>query len=775
MADGPEEGEIVYEPASASDATRTTRRFRGDDDVLASALRPLPPPPLPPRGSSFAPLPAPTWMPEHREQREQPGQSGARTGSWIQPLPAPPSATVTKPTQAGPGRGLSSIAPLPPPLPPQHGDVSIAGAGHVQALGVQHASVIADGNGGGDGGEGSGGKKKRVRMRRGGRGTKQRRLQRANATTSNRGSAADWSLQEKAKQNAMEMEREIVGRFIIDGIPTSLPSDPRRRTTTTLRGIDVMDDEIGLGTDGEDDEDLERFGLPPGDIPSLTFRDDRYPNGASVSLLDDGTGKGEIRRISSTATIAAESGSDRLEGALTPSHLDGKTKRILTGGGTRTAPTPGPMLATSSKGNIGPRMCSSGRLPAPSPALRALLDRRRLPLVLDLDHTLLNSATFDDFESQHDGDKARDLLSALTREEAALDPQSRLLHRLDHLGMWTKLRPGVRSFLRQAALLFEIHINTAGSQQYAEQMRNLLDPNRELIKGTVVGLLENNVSGIGFRPTKKGLTGELAGSEFAALILDDTAAVWACHEENLIQCERYIFFPSACRQFGLSGPSLLERRRDESVKEGMLATAMKVLRRVHAEFFARHAARQALAAKQAREAKFNALAVALDDDENDACEDVDVVHGPEATPSGVTAWASAGNGSSGVSVVGGETNGGASVMEGGRDPYWPTTVPEILAEERRRVLAGVELVFSRVFPMGSEAREHQLWRLAEQFGAKCGTTPGPSTTHVVAMSWGTKKTAWAAERGKHVVLPQWVECSVMLWKKADERMFPVRS
>ena len=40
------------------------------------------------------------------------------------------------------------------------------------------------------------------------------------------------------------------------------------------------------------------------------------------------------------------------------------------------------------------------------------------------------------------------------------------------------------------------------------------------------------------------------------------------------------------------------------------------------------------------------------------------------------------------------------------------------------------------------------WRLAEDFGATCGATPGPDTTHVVAVNWGTEKTAWARENGR---------------------------
>jgi hypothetical protein len=42
------------------------------------------------------------------------------------------------------------------------------------------------------------------------------------------------------------------------------------------------------------------------------------------------------------------------------------------------------------------------------------------------------------------------------------------LHRLVRMGMWTKLRPGVREFLQRAAELFELWIYTAGSKPYAE-------------------------------------------------------------------------------------------------------------------------------------------------------------------------------------------------------------------------------------------------------------------------------------------------------------------
>ena len=38
-------------------------------------------------------------------------------------------------------------------------------------------------------------------------------------------------------------------------------------------------------------------------------------------------------------------------------------------------------------------------------------------------------------------------------------------------------------------------------------------------------------------------------------------------------------------QFGLTAPSLVERRRDESPTHGALATLLEVLRKVHGRFF----------------------------------------------------------------------------------------------------------------------------------------------------------------------------------------------
>ena len=45
------------------------------------------------------------------------------------------------------------------------------------------------------------------------------------------------------------------------------------------------------------------------------------------------------------------------------------------------------------------------------------------------------------------------------------------------------------------------------------------------------------------------------------MIVDDSATVWPGHGANLVQVERYCYFPNATKQFGYTRYSLLEAGR----------------------------------------------------------------------------------------------------------------------------------------------------------------------------------------------------------------------
>ncbi|XP_074589475.1 RNA polymerase II C-terminal domain phosphatase-like 3 isoform X1 [Curcuma longa] len=204
---------------------------------------------------------------------------------------------------------------------------------------------------------------------------------------------------------------------------------------------------------------------------------------------------------------------------------------------------------------------------------------RKLCLVLDLDHTLLNSAKFIEVDLVHE-----DILRR--KEEQDKEMPQRHLFRFQHMGMWTKLRPGIWNFLEKASNLYELHLYTMGNKLYATEMAKVLDPTGTLFAGRVIskGDDADTFDGDERVPKSKDLDGVL-GMESAVVIIDDSVRVWPHNKLNLIVVERYTYFPSSRRQFGLLGPSLLEIDHDERPEDGTLASSLAVIERIHQNFF----------------------------------------------------------------------------------------------------------------------------------------------------------------------------------------------
>lgn len=199
-----------------------------------------------------------------------------------------------------------------------------------------------------------------------------------------------------------------------------------------------------------------------------------------------------------------------------------------------------------------------------------LLASRKLLLILDLDHTLLNSTRF--AEVSPEGEQA-------LRGQLEAQPQdAQMLYCLPHMRMWTKLRPGVREFLEQAKERFELHVYTMGDRDYAAEMAKLLDPGGKLFHGRIIS------SGDSTQRYVKDLDVVL-GRERVVLILDDTEGVWPRHRGNLVTIERYLYFPADAGRFGFRGQSLLERHVDEKGGAGALSTCLRVMSGVQQQFF----------------------------------------------------------------------------------------------------------------------------------------------------------------------------------------------
>lgn len=214
---------------------------------------------------------------------------------------------------------------------------------------------------------------------------------------------------------------------------------------------------------------------------------------------------------------------------------------------------------------------------------KKMFSARKLCLVLDLDHTLLNSAKFVEVDPVHD-----EILRK--KEEQDREKSQRHLFRFPHMGMWTKLRPGIWNFLEKASKLYELHLYTMGNKLYATEMAKVLDPKGFLFAGRVISKGDDGdvLDGDERVPKSKDLEGVL-GMESAVVIIDDSVRVWPHNKLNLIVVERYTYFPCSRRQFGLPGPSLLEIDHDERPEDGTLASSLAVIERIHQSFFSNRA------------------------------------------------------------------------------------------------------------------------------------------------------------------------------------------
>lgn len=99
-----------------------------------------------------------------------------------------------------------------------------------------------------------------------------------------------------------------------------------------------------------------------------------------------------------------------------------------------------------------------------------------------------------------------------------IDISNGSLFKLECAERMTKLRPFVRTFLKEASKMYEMYIYTMASRRYALEVVKLLDPQGEYFNDKVISRYD------GTQKHQKGLDVVL-GPESAILILDDTHRV----------------------------------------------------------------------------------------------------------------------------------------------------------------------------------------------------------------------------------------------------------
>ncbi|KAJ2122088.1 CTD phosphatase Fcp1 [Coemansia sp. RSA 720] len=300
---------------------------------------------------------------------------------------------------------------------------------------------------------------------------------------------------------------------------------------------------------------------------------------------------------------------------------------------------------------------------------------------------------------------------------------------------FVKLRPGLREFLRTISKYYEMHIYTMGTRPYADAVAAAIDPDRQYFNQRILSRDESGSM------VEKSMQRLFPVDTRMVAILDDRDDVWKW-SPNLIRVHPYEFF--------------------------------KGVGDINAGSLGQHKA-----------------AVPL---EHTADGESNTGNHPQASGDGIQAEPEAAGKQTYLTDRDRELMILETVLIKIHSQYYEQLdqtnahelpdLADILSAEKQRVLRGMTIVFSAVFPIGAGAlppHQNELWWRAESFGARCELEISDKTTHVVAGKPGTEKVH--AARRKHartqtpetntpiVVKPKWLMDSIFQWKAADETAY----
>jgi len=165
-------------------------------------------------------------------------------------------------------------------------------------------------------------------------------------------------------------------------------------------------------------------------------------------------------------------------------------------------------------------------------AKRRLLASRKLSLVVDLDQTIIHAAvdpTIAEWQKDKDNPNYEAVKDVRAFQLIDDGPGMR--------GCWyyIKLRPGLKDFLEQISQMYELHIYTMGTRQYAEQIANIVDPDRKYFGDRILSRDESGSM------TNKNLERLFPIDTKMVVIIDDRGDVWKWNA-NLVRVIPFDFF-----------------------------------------------------------------------------------------------------------------------------------------------------------------------------------------------------------------------------------------
>ncbi|KAJ3297011.1 Carboxy-terminal domain (CTD) phosphatase [Borealophlyctis nickersoniae] len=156
-----------------------------------------------------------------------------------------------------------------------------------------------------------------------------------------------------------------------------------------------------------------------------------------------------------------------------------------------------------------------------------LVKEERLTLLVDLDQTIIHTAV-EGTVGEWMNDTANPNYPALTDTYPVRLPESDMIH-------YVKFRPGTREFLAQMTKLYELHIYTMGTRNYAEAIARIIDPDKNLFGERIIS---RNDSGSG---TIKSIRRLFPSDQSMVVVVDDRMDIWE-DPSNIVPVKPYSFF-----------------------------------------------------------------------------------------------------------------------------------------------------------------------------------------------------------------------------------------
>ncbi|TPX58432.1 hypothetical protein PhCBS80983_g03118 [Powellomyces hirtus] len=404
-----------------------------------------------------------------------------------------------------------------------------------------------------------------------------------------------------------------------------------------------------------------------------------------------------------------------------------------------------------------------------------LLIAQKLTLILDLDQTVVH-ATVDPT-----------VLQWMNDPQNPNQPFLKDVHKFEiptYHTHYVKLRPGTREFLSAMNELYEMHIYTMGSRQYADQIAMILDPDRHLFKDRIISRDEN-------RSNFKSIQRLFPSDQSMVVIVDDRSDIWRW-SPNLYKILPFNFFvgtgdinaprlpPSGPPRSGpvLPVSQLVAEPPDDddekSVEEKDLSDDVQ---HQFLDDLEKTRPLEKISEELEEEGDRNTDAMEVDTPAADSATDNVKPKTPtkELSPRRRTVLVDNDRELDRVTEILRNVHHTFYAEKAASGPA-PPDVGEIMARQKKDVLRGVKIVFSGVIPSNLNPAQQDIWIGAEQFGAKCSVDLSDDVTHVVTVKQiGTNRTNKVRRArnmpGVFVVKPDWLYDSISRWERQEEEEY----